>query len=411
VRTGKAALGFIFVTILLDMLALGVIVPVLPTLVTTFTHGDTGKAAEAIGLYATVWALMQFVFSPVLGLLSDRFGRRPVILLSNAGLALDYAVMALAPTLAWLFLGRVLSGITSASVPTAIAYMSDVTPPEDRARSFGFVGAAFGLGFVVGPAVGGWLGVRDPRLPFWVAGALSLANAMWGLFVLPESLPKGKRRERLDLSTANPLGTLALLRRHRELLGLSLVNFLGWVAHEVYPVVFVLYAGYRYGWNESRVGTVLAAVGAMGIVVSAGLVGPVVKRFGERSTLLLGTLLGAAGFALYGLAPTGAFLLAAIPVSGLWGLAGPASQALMSRRVSGSEQGELQGALGSVRSLAMLVAPSIFSFTFAAAIAPGRAVKVPGAPWFVASALLVAAASLAWAVTRPAPAPPAARPL
>jgi DHA1 family tetracycline resistance protein-like MFS transporter len=400
VRTGKAALGFIFVTILLDMLALGVIVPVLPTLVTTFQHGDTAKAAETIGLYATVWALMQFVFSPVLGLLSDRFGRRPVILLSNLGLALDYVVMALAPTLAWLFLGRVFSGITSASVPTAIAYMTDVTPPEDRARSFGFIGAAFGLGFVVGPALGGWLGMQNPRLPFWVAGAMSFANALWGLFVLPESLPKERRRTRLDLSTANPLGTLALLKRHRELFGLACVNFLGWVAHEVYPVIFVLYAGYRYGWNERTVGSVLALVGAIGIVVSAGLVGPAVKALGERRTLLLGTLLGAAGFALYGWAPTAGLFLAALPVSGLWGLAGPASQALMSRRVSPSEQGELQGALGSVRSVAMLVAPSIFSLTFAVAIAPGRPVKLPGAPWFVAAGLLVAAAGLAAAVTR-----------
>ena len=399
-RTGKAALGFIFVTILLDMLALGVIVPVLPTLVTKFQHGDTARAAETIGLYATVWALMQFVFSPILGLLSDRFGRRPVILLSNAGLALDYVVMALAPTLGWLFLGRVFSGITSASVPTAIAYMTDVTPPEDRARSFGFIGAAFGLGFVVGPAVGGWLGAQNPRLPFWVAGGLSLLNTLWGLFVLPESLPKERRRTRLDLSTANPLGTLALLRRHRELLGLASVNFLGWVAHEVYPVIFVLYATYRYGWNERTVGSVLAGVGAIGIVVSAGLVGPVVKELGERRTLLLGTLLGAVGLAAYGAAPTPGLFLAALPVGGLWGLAGPASQALMSRRVSPSEQGELQGALGSVRSLAMLVAPSLFSLTFAFAIAPERTVKMPGAPWFVAAGLLVAAAALAAAVTR-----------
>jgi DHA1 family tetracycline resistance protein-like MFS transporter len=401
VRTGKAALGFIFVTILLDMLALGVIVPVLPTLVTAFQHGDTARAAETIGLYATVWALMQFVFAPILGLLSDRFGRRPVILLSNVGLALDYVVMALAPTLSWLFLGRVFSGITSASVPTAIAYMTDVTPPEDRARAFGFVGAAFGLGFVVGPAVGGWLGMQNPRLPFWVAGGMSVLNALWGLFVLPESLPKEKRRPRLDLSTANPLGTLALLRRHRELFGLAWVNFLGWVAHEVYPVIFVLYAGYRYGWNERTVGSVLALVGLIGIGVSAGLVGPVVEALGERRTLLLGTLLGACGFALYGWAPTAGFFLAALPVSGLWGLAGPASQALMSRRVSPSEQGELQGALGSVRSVAMLAAPSIFSLTFAYAIAPERHVKLPGAPWFVASGLLVAAAGLAAAVTRP----------
>lgn len=409
---GRAARGFIFVTVLLDMLALGVVVPVLPALVTAFEGGDTAKAAEAIGLFATVWALMQFVFSPVLGLLSDRFGRRPVILLSNFGLAADYAVMALAPTLSWLFAGRVLSGITSASVPTAIAYMSDVTPPEERAKSFGFIGAAFGVGFVVGPAVGGWLGATSPRLPFWVAGALSFANALWGIFVLPESLPEEKRRSRLDLRTANPLGTLALLRRHRELFGLAAVNFVGWVAHEVYPVIFVLYAGYRYRWDERTVGSVLAVVGVIGIVVSAGLVGPVVKALGERGTLILGTFLGAAGFAIYGWAPTGGLFLIGLPVAGLWSLAGPASQALMSRRVAADEQGELQGALGSVRSLAMLVAPSIFSFTFAWAIARERVPKLPGAPWFVASAFLVLSLPLAWAVTGAkarAPSPDAAR--
>src|SRR5512143_869410 len=232
----RAALGFIFVTVLLDMLGLGIIVPILPKLVVGFLRGDTARAAEALGLFTTVWALMQFVASPVLGLLSDRFGRRPVILASNLGLALDYLVMALAPTIGWLFLGRVLSGITSASISTATAYISDVTPPEKRAAAFGLLGAAFGVGFVLGPAVGGWLGAVDPRLPFWIAAALSALNFLYGLLVLPESLPRERRPARLDWSSANPVGALRLLRSHPELLAMAAVNFLGYVAHEVYAV-------------------------------------------------------------------------------------------------------------------------------------------------------------------------------
>ena len=394
----RAALGFIFVTVLLDMLALGIIVPVLPKLVEDFLHGDTARAAEMIGLFTTVWALMQFVFSPLLGSLSDRFGRRPVILLSNLGLGLDYLVMALAPTLGWLFLGRVLSGITAASIPTATAYISDVTPPEKRARAFGLLGAAFGIGFVLGPAVGGWLGVRDPRLPFWFAGGLSLINALYGFLVLPESLPRERRQTRLRWRRANPVGSLALLRSRPGLLGLAVVNFLGYVAHEVYAVVFVLYGMYRYGWNQRTLGNALAVVGITSMVSSTMIVGPAVARLGERGALLAGLLLGALGFALFGSAASGWLFFVAIPVNALWSLAGPSSQSLMTRRVSASEQGELQGAIGLVRSLAMLVGPGLFSLTFARFIASDRTVKIPGAPWYLAALLLLAALAVAYVV-------------
>jgi len=227
----RAALVFIFITVVLDMLALGMIVPVLPKLVEDFVGGNTARAAEIYGLFGTVWALMQFVFSPVLGALSDRFGRRPVILLSNFGLGLDYIVMALAPDVSWLFVGRVISGITSASTSTAYAYIADVAPPEKRAAGFGMLSAAFGLGFVVGPAIGGVLGNIDPRLPFWVAAGFSFLNYMYGLLVLPESLSM-ERRERFSWRRANPMGSLKLLRSHRELFGLAIVNFIGSIAHE-----------------------------------------------------------------------------------------------------------------------------------------------------------------------------------
>jgi DHA1 family tetracycline resistance protein-like MFS transporter len=394
----RAALNFIFITVLLDMLALGIVVPVLPRLVVDFLHGDTARAAEVIGLFATVWALMQFAFSPLLGLLSDRYGRRRVILLSNFGLAIDYVVMAVAPTVRWLLVGRVLSGITSASLSTAYAYISDVTPAERRARAFGMLGAAFGVGFVLGPAIGGWLGATNPRLPFWFAGGCSLLNALYGLFVLPESLPPERRAPALRWKDANPVGALALLRSHPELMGLATVNFLGYVAHEVYATVFVLYVTYRYHWTQRTIGLSLAIVGIASMIVSAGVVGPVVRRLGERWSLYLGLSMGAAGFALFGLATAGWLFMLAIPINCLWGLAGPPSQSMMTQRVSPSEQGELQGAIGSVRSIAMLVGPGIFSVTFATFIAPERSAPAPGAPWYLAAAFLLVAMAVARAV-------------
>ncbi|HEV3409367.1 MAG TPA: MFS transporter, partial [Chthoniobacterales bacterium] len=232
-RARKAAVVFILVTVTLDMLALGLIAPVLPKLVLNFLGGDASTAAKWFGIFGTAFALMQFVFSPVLGVLSDRFGRRPIILSSNLGLGLDYFVMALAPTIGWLFLGRVIAGITAASISTAMAYISDITAPEKRAGAFGMIGAAFGLGFILGPALGGLLGDSDPRLPFWVAGGLSLTNALYGFFFVPESLPPDKRKE-FTLRRANPVGSLVLLRSHPELSRLAVVQFCGYLAHEVF---------------------------------------------------------------------------------------------------------------------------------------------------------------------------------
>jgi DHA1 family tetracycline resistance protein-like MFS transporter len=331
-------------------------------------------------------------------MLSDRFGRRPVILLSNFGLAMDYLIMALAPSLRWLFLGRVLSGLTSSSIPTATAYISDVTPIEKRSKSFGLLGAAFGVGFVLGPAAGGWLSMHNPRLPFWVGSGLSLLNAMYGLFVLPESLPAERRQGRLVWKKANPLGALRLLRSHTELLGLATVNFLGYLAHEVYLTVWVLYVMYRFSWNQQDVGTSLAIVGISSIIVSGVLVGPVVSRLGERRALLTGLLFAAVGFFMYGWAGSALMFLVAIPVNSLWSLAGPTSQSLMTQRVSRSEQGELQGAIASLRGVAMIVGPQLFSFTFAYFIAPGH--HRPSAPWDLAGTLILISLGIAWAVAK-----------
>jgi DHA1 family tetracycline resistance protein-like MFS transporter len=389
-----AAVAFIFVTILLDMFALGLIAPILPKLVESFVDNDTASAARIFGLFGTAWALMQFFFSPVLGALSDRFGRRPVVLLSNFGLALDYVLMALAPSLTWLFIGRIISGITSASVSTAFAYIADVTAPERRAAMFGKIGVAFGAGFILGPAIGGLLGGMDPRLPFWVAAGLSFANTLYGLLILPESLPR-ERRSPFRWKSANPFGALHLLRSDRVLAGLSVTNFIAQLAHVVLPSTFVLYATYRYGWNTTTVGLTLAAVGICSMAVQGTTIGPIVKRFGERRALLLGLGSGAAGFLIFGAAPNGPMFWVGIPVMALWGVAGAATQALMTRLVAPDQQGQLQGATSSVQSVSQLVGPFLFTLTFAYFIGAEVPVKLPGAPFLLACALLLLALVIA----------------
>jgi len=385
----RRALAFIFCTVTLDVLALGVMIPVLPRIVLGFMDGDIASAAEVFGLFATVWGAMQFLSSPLLGALSDRYGRRPVILLSCLGLGLDYIFMALAPSLVLLFVGRVISGVTAATISTAFAYIADVTPADGRAKAFGVVG------FVLGPAIGGLLGGLDPRLPFWVSAAACLLNAAFGWFVLPESLPP-ERRMAFSWKRASPLGSLALLRSHTQLLGLAAANFFGQVAHHVLPAVFVLYGAYRYGWGEEIVGFTLAGVGVCSAIVQGLLVGPAVARLGERWAMIVSLLFGAVGMTIYGLAPTGLWFWIGVPVMSLWGLAGPASQSLMSRLVGPSEQGQLQGANTALMSIAGIVAPGLFAITFAYFIEPipGR-LNLPGAPYLVAALLLVVAAVIA----------------
>ena len=282
--TGKrtAATMFIFVTVAIDMVAIGIIAPVLPKLIATFLGGNIAHAAEITGFFATAWALMQFFFSPLLGMLSDRVGRRPVILISCAVTVVDFTIMALAPNLWWLFVGRVLSGMASANMTTAYAYIADVATPGNRAAAYGMLSGAFGLGFVLGPAIGGLAGNVDPRLPFWIAAGFSLVNTLYGFFVLPESLGPDKRTAPLDWRRANPLGSLRLLRRHADLLGLSTVTFITLVAHEALPNLWVLYLIAQFGWDERAIGLSLALVGVISAFTAVVLVGPVVQRFGER---------------------------------------------------------------------------------------------------------------------------------
>lgn len=394
----KAAFAFIFVTAMLDVVAIGIIIPVMPKLIEEFA-GSNASAGWINGVFVALFAAVQFVASPVVGALSDRFGRRPIVLMSAAGLACDYVLMALAPNLWWLALGRVIAGVTAASFSTSFAYIADITPPEGRARSYGMIGAAFSGGFILGPVIGGLLGEYSPRAPFWFAAALSGVSFLYGLAILPESLAP-ENRAAFSWTRANPFGALRLLRSHAELFGLAVVNFLLHFAHHVFSAVFVLYAGYRYGWSTFDVGLVLALVGALDMVVQGVLVAPAVKRFGDRAVMVTGLFGGAAGIACMGLAPTGfLFALAMVP-NALWGLAMPTLQSLMSRRVSESEQGQLQGAIMSVASIAGVASPLFFGAVYSVTVADGLPLPYSGLALLIAAGVLLSAALLGWRVAR-----------
>ncbi|WP_425489258.1 TCR/Tet family MFS transporter [Noviluteimonas gilva] len=396
----KAALAFIFVTVLIDILAFGLIIPVLPHLLKDFVAGDTVRAAHWVGVFAFLFSAIQFISAPVQGAMSDRFGRRPVILLSCLGLGVDFIFMAVAQTLPWLLVGRVVSAMFSASFTTANAYIADVTEPSKRAQAYGMIGAAFGLGFIIGPAIGGHLGEVNVRLPFWFAACLALVNFVYGLFVLPESLPIERRTKRIDWAHANPIGSLKLLREYRAIWGLAVVVFLVNFAHYVYPSVFVLFADYAYGWGSGDVGWVLGAVGVMSVIVNAVLVKKIVGAIGERRALMLGLACGVVGFTIYGFAPTGAIFLMGMPIMSLWALAMPSTQAMVTREVGPEVQGRVQGALTSLASLAGIVAPVIYTAVFGLFIGPQSPGKLPGAPFLLAGVLLACAGMVAWRYTR-----------
>jgi DHA1 family tetracycline resistance protein-like MFS transporter len=396
---GRATFTFILIMVALDFLAFGIIAPVLPDLIRHFEGGDFARASKIVGYFGLAWATMQFIFSPILGAWSDRFGRRPVMLISCFGLGIDYIFMALAPSLWWLFVGRIISGISTSNVSTAFAYITDVTAPEKRAKAFGMVSAGFGVGFVIGPAVGGLLGNINIRFPFWAAAILSLGNALYGFFILPESLAV-ERRAKSAWHMANPLGSLKLLSSHPELAGMAVVTTLYYLAHNSLPSMWALYTENRYRWSERDVGLSLAVVGISAAIVSGALVGPIVKRFGERASLLLGLFFGFIGFLGFALATRGWILLAVIPFIALWGIAGPAMQSLMSKHVDGSSQGKLQGAINSLRAITGMAGPVLFTQVFAMAIAPHVKIYFPGAPYFLAAVLLLASLALAVYVTR-----------
>lgn len=421
-RTRRAALAFIFVTAVLDIVAMGIIIPVLPRLIQDFV-GSNAQAGMINGVFVALWAGMQFVCSPIIGSLSDQYGRRPVILISCAGLALDYVLMAVAPDLWWLALGRIIAGITSSSFTTVYAYMADITTPEKRARAYGLIGAAFSGGFVLGPVLGGFLGEFGPRVPFWFAAGLSALAFFYGLVVLPESLPVEKRMK-FSWRRANPVGALILLKRHTELSGLAIVNFLLYFAHHVFSAVFVLYAAYRYSWGPKEVGLLLALVGVLDMLVQGVLVGAVVKRLGDRTTMVVGLVGGTVGIAAMGWAEGGLMFVLAMLPNALWGLAMPTLQSLMTRRVGEDEQGQLQGATMSVASIAGVMSPLFFGWVYSFSVGEGamqtrfwiadafagasqpvqalalRVLTDPGLAFYLAAVSLLLAAVIGWWVGR-----------
>lgn len=399
----KAAVGFIFVTALIDILALGLMIPVLPNLVKQFAGGDTAIAAQYTLVFAVTWGVMQFIFGPIQGMLSDRFGRRPVLLISIFGLGIDYLFMAMAPTLSWLLVGRIINGITAASFSTANAYIADVTKPEDRAKAYGLMGAAFGIGFALGPALGGYLGSINLRLPFFVSAVLALANWLYGFFILPESLAVEHRSKTLNWKKANPVGALSLLASKPHLLGLSVIYALFQLAHGVFPAIFVLFVGWRFGWGPAEAGQMLLMTGVVTIIIQAGVVGRVVKLVGERGALLIGLTSALAAFLVYAFAPTGPLFLVGILAGALTGLIGPGLQGLMTRRVGPSEQGRLQGANSAIMGICAIIGPVVYLSALSFTVRSNDTLHLPGLPILIAAGLTFLGLLLAFKEATPVP--------
>ena len=404
----RAAVLFILVTVFIDILSFGIIIPVLPHLIVELVGGSIAHAAVWASGFGTMFMLMQFVSSPIQGALSDRFGRRAVILISCLGLGTDFVVMALAPALWLLFVGRAVSGICSGSFSTANAYIADITPQQKRAAAFGMIGAAFGLGFIVGPALGGMLGHIWIRLPFWVSACLSLTNFLYGTFVLPESLPAERRSPRVEWKHANPLGSLLLLKRYPQVFALAAVFFLVSLAQYSLNSTFVLYTDYRYDWGPKAVGIALAVVGLCTAIVQAGLVRRLAPKLGDRRLMLTGLAFAVVGYALFGLAPHAWMFMAAIPLLCLGGLSSPPAQSIMTHQVDPAEQGRLQGSLSSLRSLAGIFGPLVFANLFALFISKHAPMHdLSGVAFLLAAALVATALWLTARATRGLPAPAA----
>ncbi|MBK9139281.1 MAG: TCR/Tet family MFS transporter [Verrucomicrobia bacterium] len=399
------AIAFILVTLFLDILGIGLLIPILPKLIEQLSGGNVAAASATFGALAALYSAMQFLCSPLLGSLSDRFGRRPVILFSLLGSGLDYLLLAWAPTLPWFFLGRIISGVTGASITAASAYIADVSPPEKRAQNFGLIGAAFGLGFIAGPVLGGVLGNVGLRVPFYVAAGLTLVNWLYGLFVLPESLPVGQRRA-FSWARANPVGSLLALRRYPIVLSLTATFFLIHTAHNGVHSTWVLYTSHRYGWDTRAVGLSLALVGLMAMIVQGGLVRVIVPKLGERRAILFGLSLSACVLTGYGLATQGWMIYAILVVGSLGMVSGPAAQGLISRQVPLNEQGAVQGALASLGSLSGIVGPPIAASLFGYFISARAPFYLPGAAFFVSAAMMVSALVLAVRAFRRHPAAP-----
>ncbi|MBL7889633.1 MAG: TCR/Tet family MFS transporter [Bacteroidia bacterium] len=393
-QTNKKALLFIFITILIDVIGIGIIIPVTPKLIQHLTGEGISDASVYGGLLAVAYSLMQFIFSPVIGGLSDRFGRRPVLLLSLLGLGLDYIFMAFAPTIAWLFVGRILAGISGASFTTATAYIADISTPEKRAQNFGLVGAAFGIGFIIGPVVGGICSKWGTHVPFIVAACFSLVNFIYGYFILPESL-KEENRRKFDWKRANPIGSLLHLKRYPMVIGLVTTLVFLYLAGKSVESTWTYYTILKFQWDETWVGYSLGVVGILVAIVQGGLIRTVIPKLGAKKSIFIGLSLMIVGLILFAFASKGWMMMSFLIPYCLGGIAGPALQGVISNEVPANEQGELQGALTSLMSLTSIVGPLIMNNLFSFCTKPGTAFYFPGAPFALGALLLLIGTLLA----------------
>jgi MFS transporter, DHA1 family, tetracycline resistance protein len=398
-KASRSAVVFVFITVLLDMVGFGLIIPVLPALIEDVGHVGIGDAAVIAGWMFVAFSLAQFLFAPIMGSLSDAYGRRPLLLLAVAGLFFDYVFSALAPTLMWLFVGRVIAGICGSSYVIANAFIADVTAPEERAKAFGLMGAAFGVGFVIGPAIGGLLGEFGPRVPFWVAAAISGLNFLYGLIVLPETLRPENRRP-FRLAHANPFGTFKVFRAYAGVLPLVAVMFVFFFASSVYPAIWPFWGIARFGWSEGVIGATLAAFGIVAAITQGTLAGPLSKRFGEHRVVLWGLVFAVIAAVGYGMAWSLPVVLILLVIHAPEGLVHPMMVALLSKSVPEDAQGQLQGGLSAVTNIAMLFGTLFYSQLFGYFMRPDAPVVTPVISFFVAGTLLLVALLMFAAVER-----------
>jgi DHA1 family tetracycline resistance protein-like MFS transporter len=400
--SSRAALVFVLLSVFIDSLGFGIIIPSLPQVIMELTGEPLSTAADWGGYLMAVYALLQFFMAPVFGSLGDRFGRRPLLLLSLFAFGVDFLLTGLARSMAWLFAGRAFAGVFGASYSTAAAYIGDISTDENRAKNFGFIGAAWGAGFTLGPVIGGLVAEHlGARAPFFAAAALALANVAFGWFVLPESL-KPENRRPFEWARANPFGALRSLAHLPMIAGLLFATFLYQIAHDSLPAVWMFYTQLKFGWGPAEMGWSLTFVGIMTVVVMAGLTNLVVPRIGERRAIVLGFLLMTAGFLGYALVPYGWMMFPAIAIGSLGGIANPSMQSVMSRQAGPQAQGELQGATASIASIAAVLSPLFMTQLFSRFSRPDSAVYLPGAPYLVAAALVFLCVLICLRATKPA---------
>jgi MFS transporter, DHA1 family, tetracycline resistance protein len=396
----QAAISFIFITLLIDVIGWGIIIPVMPTLIEELIQGDVSNAARWGGWLSFAYAIMQFICAPILGNLSDQYGRRPVILFSLFGFAIDYVFLSLAPTIGWLFVGRIIAGITGASFTAATAYIADISNEENRAKNFGMIGAAFGMGFIIGPVIGGLLGSFGPRVPFYAAALLCLLNGLYGYFILPESL-KPENRRPFDWKRANPISSLTRLQKYPGLGGLILALVFVYIAAHAVQSNWSFFTMYRFDWDEKMVGISLGAVGLLVGLVQGGLIRWINPRLGNEKSVYVGLALYAIGMLLFGLANQGWMMFVFLVPYCLGGIAGPALQAIISGNVPANEQGELQGALTSLMSATSIIGPPLMTNLFSYFTGQQAPFLLPGAPFFLAAFLMLASSFVSYFALHP----------